>query len=263
MVKPIDPMPPPPQPSDLPAKATAPLPINTTPAPPLLPCPFCGGPAHRAPIDEGSDLGAIGCASDCALAPYLTYDERTEGRAVAAWNRRAPAPSADAAVDAETLDAEQARWQRGIEEVLAKYGPVPDAGGCDSGDPLDYTLSQLDMFLGVEREAAAEREALAGAGLIAAERRRQVEAEGWTPSHDDEHDDGAIAAAAAVYALTDWQWSVLREHNINSDCLFPVEWQHKPKDRLRDLVRAGALIAAEIDRLQRADAARSKGGAPC
>ncbi|PZQ21140.1 MAG: hypothetical protein DI569_12810, partial [Sphingopyxis macrogoltabida] len=37
---------------------------------------------------------------------------------------------------------------------------------------------------------------------IAAERRRQVEAEGWTPDHDDEHGDGSLAAAAATYAFS-------------------------------------------------------------
>ena len=32
------------------------------------------------------------------------------------------------------------------------------------------------------------------------ERIRQIEAEGWTPDHDDEHDKGELAAAAACYA---------------------------------------------------------------
>ena len=40
-----------------------------------------------------------------------------------------------------------------------------------------------------------------GAALIAAERQRQIDAEGWTPEHDAEHGDDALACAAAVYAL--------------------------------------------------------------
>lgn len=82
-----------------------------------------------------------------------------------------------------------------------------------------------------------------GVDLITAERKRQIDAEGWTPEHDDEHVLGALAHAAAVYAsdrvdiANVWPW--------------PDE-KPKIKDELSNLVRAGALIAAEIDRLLRA-----------
>ena len=89
-----------------------------------------------------------------------------------------------------------------------------------------------------------------GAQLIAAERQRQIAKEGWDFSHDDEHTDGELAQAAACYAL----WSRRRRYTYG---YIPFRWPWepeawKPKGRLRDLVRAGALIAAEIDRLQRA-----------
>lgn len=81
---------------------------------------------------------------------------------------------------------------------------------------------------------------------VAAERRRQVEAEGWTPEHDDEHGAGEMAAAAACYALNaagcgcevarNWPWD--------------GSWW-KPTTARRDLVKAGALILAEIERLDR------------
>lgn len=89
---------------------------------------------------------------------------------------------------------------------------------------------------------------------VAAERRRQIEAEGWTPEHDDEHSNGEMALAAACYArhaicppqLSDvpatWPWG--------------ASWW-KPGDPRRMLVKAGALILAEIDRLDRAGAAGS------
>lgn len=38
---------------------------------------------------------------------------------------------------------------------------------------------------------------------VAAERRRQVEAEGWTPEHDDEHWAEELAFAASCYATAD------------------------------------------------------------
>ena len=90
-----------------------------------------------------------------------------------------------------------------------------------------------------------------GIEAIAAERQRQIEAEGWTPGHDDTHDRGELARAAACYALH----AALRDHDraVTADpSLWPwsLAWW-KPRDRRADLVRAGALIAAEIDRLDR------------
>lgn len=96
---------------------------------------------------------------------------------------------------------------------------------------------------------------------IAAERRRQREAEGWTPEHDDAHATGAMAAAAAVYALH----STREGHPMPASVIdaavrqfWPWEWSWwKPKDRRRDLVRAAALLVAEIERLDR-EAARAR-----
>jgi hypothetical protein len=89
-----------------------------------------------------------------------------------------------------------------------------------------------------------------GAKLIAAERRRQVEAEGWTPEHDAQHAAGELARAAACYALPQ------RERTTSPGLPFPRgwpwgvrAWKPEPGDRVRELVKAGGLIAAEIDRL--------------
>jgi hypothetical protein len=85
----------------------------------------------------------------------------------------------------------------------------------------------------------------AGVEMIAAERQRQLEAEGWSPEHDAEHVRGELARAAAVYAIPPDR----RDPSIWS-YLWPG-WEYKPNadDRIRELVKAGALIAAEIDRL--------------
>lgn len=105
----------------------------------------------------------------------------------------------------------------------------------------------------------------AAASDVIAERRRHVEVEGWTPEHDDEHADGQMAAAAAAYAaaaaLPDRQRrSVIGIYSINNNLMLRDLWPWetkwwKPKDRRRDLVRAGALILAEIERLDRAASA--------
>lgn len=102
-------------------------------------------------------------------------------------------------------------------------------------------------------DASALRDTLSDAAVdVLSERWRQISGEGWTPEHDDEHDQGEMALAAASYIQSafylppdytaqpspdNWPWS--------------RSWW-KPKSRRRDLVRAAALIIAEIERLDRA-----------
>ena len=101
-----------------------------------------------------------------------------------------------------------------------------------------------------------------GIELIAAERKRQVEDEGWSSEHDDEHHDGELARAAACYAdyakNAGSRRAALRYAEAGRSPgtwpWLPVWW--KPTTRLRMLVKAGALIAAEIDRPSRADPGR-------
>src|ERR1044072_7384413 len=106
-----------------------------------------------------------------------------------------------------------------------------------------------------------------GAELIAAERQRQIDAEGHTPDHDDLHADGALAWAAACYAAPATVYAM--ENGPANRFAFrepwPIEWTgnfnrgepgyrpwRRPEcDRITELVKAGALIAAEIDRIQR------------
>jgi hypothetical protein len=97
---------------------------------------------------------------------------------------------------------------------------------------------------------------------VLTERRRQVEAEGWTPEHDDTHANGEIARAAGLYALvagsdpTTYRNArdgyALNDHHAEAMKLWPWDWSwFKPTNRRRDLVKAGALILAEIERLDR------------
>ena len=86
---------------------------------------------------------------------------------------------------------------------------------------------------------------------VIAERQRQVTAEGWTPKHDDQYSNGAMADAAGCYAL--------HAHDSRKDEVkgfvpawwpWHAEWW-KPTNPRRDLVKAGALILAEIERIDR------------
>lgn len=92
-----------------------------------------------------------------------------------------------------------------------------------------------------------------GVELIAEERKRQIESEDWSPNHDDGHSCDELAIAGACYALP----KDLREKPLWNETLVErlwpfgsCEWNPK-RNRVRDLVRAGALIAAEIDRIHR------------
>jgi hypothetical protein len=93
-----------------------------------------------------------------------------------------------------------------------------------------------------------------GIEMIAAERQRQIDVEGYTTEHDAEHDyEGALALAGATYALPD---RFRGRDPLDRDALprtwpWPSRfWKPTPDDRVRELVKAGALIAAEIDRIQ-------------
>lgn len=87
---------------------------------------------------------------------------------------------------------------------------------------------------------------------IAAERDRQIHAEGFTLAHDDRHSSGEIAVAAAVYTLLAADWDPPSTQEDLLDRMWPWEpaWL-KCKTARQNLIRAAALIVAEIERLDR------------
>jgi hypothetical protein len=91
---------------------------------------------------------------------------------------------------------------------------------------------------------------------VLAERERQKSVEGWTPEHDDQHRKGALAAAGGCYALfADYY---LAEGHPPEFWPWDAKWW-KPSLARRNLIKAGALIVAEIERLDRADAIEKDG----
>ncbi|WP_284935009.1 ead/Ea22-like family protein [Citrobacter freundii] len=84
---------------------------------------------------------------------------------------------------------------------------------------------------------------------VVAERQRQKTIEGWKPEHDDEHCNGELAMAAVCY--------INETGTVNRNGGKPWGWPWdaswwKPNARRRNLVKAGALILAEIERIDRA-----------
>lgn len=89
---------------------------------------------------------------------------------------------------------------------------------------------------------------------VLAERRRQVEAEGWTSKHDDAHGKGELLLAAKAYFAHATSRALSRPSGDLKGVPFGWPWDKKwwkPKSPRRDLVRAGALALAEIERIKR------------
>jgi len=102
-----------------------------------------------------------------------------------------------------------------------------------------------------------------GIERIAAERKRQIEVEGWSLERDSElYPAGELVLAAMAYSTPSWmrdghKWLVATNWTPQQQTQLPLAfwpwdkewWKPSPDDRIRELEKAGALIAAEIDRL--------------
>ncbi|EPK2737826.1 hypothetical protein L4643_004367 [Pseudomonas aeruginosa] len=123
---------------------------------------------------------------------------------------------------------------------------VADAGQCKAPE-----ISLAELL------AAAPGNSVPQAWLdVQAERRRQIEAKGWTPEHDDLYCSAELPRAAAAY--------ILNGANDEAPAIwsFSAKWW-KPRDARANYVRAAALILAEIERLDRAASLLSQEVPPC
>jgi hypothetical protein len=112
-----------------------------------------------------------------------------------------------------------------------------------------------------------------GVHRIAVERERQVIDEGYDADHDDQHAAGRLVDAAICYAMAGQaaargedlheRYGTRPDSGVGLPALWRWPWMPrdwKPShDPIRNLVRAAALLAAEIDRLQRKLEERSDG----
>lgn len=133
-----------------------------------------------------------------------------------------------------------------LEKAQTKNALV--AGGIEAVAKLHERIAELES-----------RTVSAAAADVLAERQRQVTAEGWSSKHDDQYKNTELAFAASCYAFhaaaASWD---LEDDGIPYDSHpVPKQWPWdpswwKPTDARRDLVKAGALILAEIERIDRA-----------
>ena len=184
----------------------------------------------------------LGKALECELrellrtkeAPYMDLAEACQSAAraaLAAAPQPAPVPADERAAMIEV-----------IVQADDAYDRVQ--GGTWAGAIADALLARGLRLPGGETMTSAARDVLA-------ERQRQINVEGWTPEDDDRYENGDLANAAACYAVH------AAEEGAPTDAA-PSAWPWdakwwKPSTPRRDLVKAGALILAEIERLDRAE----------
>ncbi|WP_234090150.1 hypothetical protein [Enterobacter asburiae] len=136
----------------------------------------------------------------------------------------------------------------------------------DSIDACEEELKVIcpvtDAFLAEVRAQGVKSLSNAVQSVIS-ERQRQQSVEGWTPKHDDKHDNNELAFAASCYAFhsaaASWDFeddgTPYDIHPAPKNWPWASEWW-KPTNPRRDLVKAGALILAEIERIDRQEAAQ-------
>lgn len=154
--------------------------------------------------------------------------------------------------------AYRVEWREKLESLSVQVADI----GAEHPDPRDAEI--LATAADALSACALDQESSFGDGVIAeiaAERRRQVEQEGWTPAHDDHHGgDFALPRAAACYAIAGTAagngpfWIT---HLQTPQQVWPYRWEWKPKSRRENLIRASALLIAEIERVDRAQAEES------
>ncbi|HAI7293199.1 TPA: hypothetical protein HJV81_001831 [Escherichia coli] len=114
----------------------------------------------------------------------------------------------------------------------------------------DNKTPATDAFLAEVRAQGVKSLSNAVQSVIA-ERQRHQSAEGWTPEHDDQYSKSQLLWASSCYVLN----AIHPFNRIPFDWPWTPEWW-KPTNPRRDLVKAGALILAEIERIDRQEAAQ-------
>lgn len=156
-----------------------------------------------------------------------------------------------------------------VQDAEPNFAPTP-AAQADSGAQEDAALRPpATTLFGHAMQYAPDawkQTPISQAALdVLTERQRQISAEGWTPEHDDEHNKGELAVAAALYATRGYTcasvWVTAGSGRTwgAAEMLEGVQKWIKPCTTRRALVKSGALILAELERLDRA-ALAAKGG---
>lgn len=154
-------------------------------------------------------------------------------------------------------------WARECDRITFTHtNKITDAHQTEAEQELANTTPATDAFLAEVRAQGVKSLSNAVQSMIS-ERQRQQSVEGWTPKHDDKHDNNELAFAASCYAFhsaaASWDFeddgTPYDIHPAPKNWPWAPEWW-KPTNPRRDLVKAGALILAEIERIDRQEAAQ-------
>lgn len=209
--------------------------------------------AERPEFDESEREDMARIAFETAMANGISLDSFTflSNSLAERYERIVGELRADRDSWAEQVEQRLADWDEMRKErdaALAKIAELDQA--LAEKDPFGAKLNRISEKLERCDALLAARAAQAGqvpqAWLdVQAERRRQITAEGWTPEHDDLYCAAELPRAAAAY--------ILNGANDEAPAIwsFSAKWW-KPRDARSNYVRAGALILAEIERLDRA-----------
>ncbi|WP_394340958.1 hypothetical protein [Klebsiella pneumoniae] len=192
----------------------------------------CGKIYPSSELSGGEPMGDSGDYSDC-YCPHCGEGEEHFAECAdpeTAW--KAQQDKIDALVEA--LEKAQQQTTESENRVRKQNRHICEL--FDDNTALRQRIAELES-----------RTVTAAAADVLAERQRQVTAEGWTAERDDGYQNSELADAAACYAI----------HAHNQGFSTPAHWPWsqdwwKQTSPRRDLVKAGALILAEIERLDRA-----------
>ncbi|MBH3349794.1 hypothetical protein [Pseudomonas putida] len=199
----------------------------------------CAGAATCRSLNK-----AEGCKPDHINPPHQRAEALRED--IERGNRIQLAMALDLTAIAQALGIPPEEQEGGAAESIAIIRELQDRlWNRDAllSDLLDHDIS-IKARERIHQAMSSEKDpcSLSTAVLhVLAERRDHIVKEGWTPEHDDAHVSGEIAQAAADYAMPG-------QHPVPG-----VGWASKKAElpRRLQLIRAGALILAELERLDR------------
>ncbi|HBA3988989.1 TPA: hypothetical protein J5U09_004392 [Escherichia coli] len=171
---------------------------------------------------------------------------------------------AEAEAKCAALAVENARLKSAVTQQIELRAEIKKAGRpphadfwvqsiCEAEEKVKRALEETqatDAFLAEVRAQGVKSLSNAVQSVIA-ERQRHQSAEGWTPEHDDQYSKSQLLWASSCYVLN----AIHPFNRIPFGWPWTPEWW-KPTNPRRDMVKAGALILAEIKRIDRQEAAQ-------
>ena len=186
-------------------------------------------------------------AAKCEECEKLKHDKDVAEASWANANEQLLEMQAEAEKKQKAYDDYVAKAEKAYDDLLDENRRLAES--TDEQESLQQLQQKLDDALAINRklhERLTSVHATTGAYMIAVERERQIKDEGYNAEHDQVHEPMTLARAAVSYILCNDE----KNRKIAKTTYWPWEDKYyKPRDMKRNLVRAGALVAAAIDRL--------------